>query len=149
MNRMLSCAVLAILGTGLPAQAQDMPRIARVIIAGNTEIPDYAILGVARIRPGEPLRPSDLQGAEERLRKTKWFDPATGPTVKTQPNDIDSGFADVVIQVGERPWNGVVWGVYELRAGICGLAPEHLWSGALMLKTGLPRLREWRAAQPR
>lgn len=145
MKRMLFCAVLAVLGIGLPAQAQDMPRIGRILIEGNTDTPDHAILGVVRIRPGELFRAPELRDAEGRLRKTKWFDPVTPVTVRSLPNDADSGFVDIVIQVTERPWNGVVWGVYDLWTGIRGLDPEHLWSGALYLKTGLPRLREWLA----
>jgi outer membrane protein assembly factor BamA len=107
---------IACAGATFPVQAQAGSRVGRIIIEGNTETPDRAILELLSARPGAVLRAEDLVATRERLRKCGFFlvNPwrGIGPTVQMLPNELGDTFVDIRIRVNERPGN---WLRYEVR----------------------------------
>jgi hypothetical protein len=114
---MLAIAIAAACaGFQCPVQALGESRVGRIIIEGNTDTPDRAILECLSFRPGSKLRSADLLAAQDRIRKCGFFpvNPwlGVGPTVQVLQNELDEVFLDIRIRVNERPGN---WLRYDVR----------------------------------
>lgn len=113
-----------VLALALAALANKEPdRVGRVLIEGNTATPDYLILGMLDLRPGQVLRYPQLDAARPLLGRG-FFDRADPPTVEVIPNNRDGTFRDIRVRVTERPdaWAyhaaiDTVWGVVTLDVG--------------------------------
>jgi hypothetical protein len=133
------------------ARADEPREIARVIVLGNCDTPDWAIRRCGRIRTGDKVREADLRAAEERLRAAGLFEtgPDRGPSVTAVPNELDTKLFDLLIRVEEHPWNGVAWGVSDMWAAVRAQDPDAALRAAFFLKGGVARLRDWREEQRR
>jgi outer membrane protein insertion porin family len=112
----------------LAAQPQKAPdRVGRIIIHGNTQTRDRIILRQLEMSPGQVLNYPQVKAAEGKLRKLGLFDEAT---VEVRPNDSGREFKDVVVEVQERPWNWLLFGIEDLFVGVATLDTYLLWDAA-------------------
>jgi outer membrane protein assembly complex protein YaeT len=96
-------------------------RVGRVIIEGNTVTQDYVILNQLDLRPGQILQFEKLEDARMRLARLGIFDQANPPVVEALPNELDSSFRDVRVQVNEtRTGQFMVGGGVNSNAGVNG-----------------------------
>jgi hypothetical protein len=142
---------VAFVASTATARADEPREIARIIIEGNTDTPAYFIERLVRIRTGDKIRETDLRAAEERLRACKLFQlgPGLAPSVTLIPNDLDEKLFDLRIRIAEQPWNGVMWGIAEIRAALYARDLNAILRAMIFLKGGLERLQSWREAERR
>ena len=96
-------------------------RVGRVIIEGNNITQDRVIMNQLDLRPGQVLQYPKLEDARMRLARLGIFDPANPPTVTELPNELDSNFKDILVQVNEtRTGQFMIGGGVNSNAGLNG-----------------------------
>jgi hypothetical protein len=137
------CLLLAA-GAASGADRPPARTVGQVVIVGNTDTADWIIRHLARIEPGDKVGAADLAAAAGRLRSSWIFraDPPgnPGPTVTFLPARGNAdGTVDVLIQVEDRPWNGVAWGVFDLWIALKGYDPVGANEAALRIRDAIAR----------
>jgi outer membrane protein assembly complex protein YaeT len=96
-------------------------RVGRVIIEGNTITRDRVILNQMDIRPGQILDYTKVDEARMRLARLGIFSSEPPPSVTVVPNELDSMFKDIRVQVDEtRTGQFMVGGSVNSDMGISG-----------------------------
>ena len=96
-------------------------RVGRVIIEGNNITQDRVIMNQLDLRPGQVLQYPKLEDARMRLARLGIFDQTNPPIVEVLPNELDSNFKDVRVQVQEtRTGQFMIGGGVNSNAGLNG-----------------------------
>lgn len=145
-------AAFALVAAGSPGQAQvqqknapqkNAPdRVGRVMVEGNCDTPDWAILWWLDQQPGQVLDRARVAAARASLNtlgELGLFDTDQPPTVEIQPNELDSSFRDIVISIRERPWNWAIFATYETAVGASLWDFDRLGSTAVRVRDKVVR----------
>lgn len=101
-------------------------RVGQVRIEGNTITQDRVILNQLGLYPGQVFQYPKLEDARVRLARLGIFDPANPPVVEAVPNEMDSEFQDIRVQVAEtHTGNFMVGGSVNSNAGLNGNITLH------------------------
>ena len=122
-----------------PNLAQVPDRVGRITIEGNTDTPDYVILGQLDLRPGQLLDLPSLKLTQQRLAKSGLFAADAPPAVEVVANELDSTFKDIHIRVKERRGT---WAFFAAVEGMIAVAKLNLEGLGGVVLTAQSRLRE-------
>jgi hypothetical protein len=88
-------------------------RYGRVIVEGNRYTPNSVIMALIKLHPGRILLASDIHSARRRLRASLLFRQDRAPTVRLEPDGLDTTFVDVRVMVQDRPVNAYLFHSHE------------------------------------
>lgn len=93
-----------------PASARAEFRVGQIFVVGNEETPQDAILSFLSYKPGEKVSTAKLKRKAMTMRRSGlWSNVRI--TDLSYPDASMTGYHDVLIQIEERPWNWLLFGV--------------------------------------